>query len=172
MIARPRPRTVALSTDLAAPPDAVWRALTSPATLIHVARPLLRFPDLEGRTSPWRQGDTARTRVLLLGVLPVGQHRLTIEEIDEVARRVQTDEGSVVLRSWRHQITIQPRGSGGCRYTDVVEIDAGLLTPVVARWAVGFYRWRQRRWRALARRHLAAPMTAVEPAAAGMTITR
>ena len=105
--------------------------------------------------------------MLLFGVLPVGRHRLTIETIDEVDRRVQSDESSVLLRSWRHLITVEPRSCGGCQYTDVVEIDAGLLTPVVAMWAVGFYRWRQRRWRGLDRRHLAAPRAAAEPPTEG-----
>ena len=79
---------------------------------------------------------------------------MTIEELDAAARRVQSDEGSALVRSWRHLITVEPLGSGSCRYTDVVEIDAGPLSPVVATWAAGFYRWRQRRWRELARRHL------------------
>ena len=35
--------------------------------------------------------------MLLFGVLPVGWHRLTIEEVDEAARRVQSDESSVLL---------------------------------------------------------------------------
>jgi hypothetical protein len=104
--------------------------------------------------------------VLLFGVLPVGRHRLTIQVIDEAGRRVQSDESSALLRSWRHLITIEPRGRGACQYTDVVEIDAGLLTPIVTTWAAGFYRWRQHRWRSLARRHLAAPPAApVDPAA-------
>ena len=68
----PRTRTLALSTDLAAPAGAVWQALTSPATLVHVARPLLRFPDLEGRTAEWRQGETVRTRLLCSAWCPSG----------------------------------------------------------------------------------------------------
>jgi hypothetical protein len=147
--------TLTLSTRLEAPADAVWQALASPATLLHVARPLARFPDLEGRTAAWRQGETVTTRVLLLGLLPVSRHRLTLEDVDEGARRVQSDEGGGLVRSWRHLITVEPLGPDACRYTDVVEIDAGPLTPAVALWARGFYRWRQRRWRDLAASHLA-----------------
>lgn len=168
----PRTRTLALSTDLAAPADAVWQALTSPATLVHIARPLLRFPDLEGRTAPWRQGETTCTRLLLLGVVPLGRHRLTIEQLDATARRVQSDERSALVRSWRHLITVEPRGGGTCRYTDVVEVDAGPLTSAVATFAAGFYRWRQRRWRALARRHLSAPLSEQELLAAPPTLGR
>lgn len=38
-----------------------------------------------------------------------------------------------------------------CHYSDVVDIEAGALTPVVAAFAALFYRYRQRRWRRLAR---------------------
>ncbi len=44
---------------------------------------------------------------------------------------------------------------GGTLYRDRVEIDAGLLTPVVAALARVFYRHRQGRWRALAARGFA-----------------
>ncbi len=45
---------------------------------------------------------------------------------------------------------MEPVGGGRCRYRDVVRIDAGPLTPVVAAVARAFYRERQRRWRSLA----------------------
>ncbi len=102
--------------------------------------------------------------------MPLGRHRLTIEELNATARRVQSDESSALVRSWRHLITVEPRGSGGCRYTDVVEIDAGPLSLAVVTFAAGFYRWRQRRWRALARRHLAVPRREHEPLAAVRTV--
>jgi hypothetical protein len=37
-----------------------------------------------------------------------------------------------------------------CRYRDRVEIDAGVLTPLVVAFARWFYGVRQRRWRVLA----------------------
>jgi hypothetical protein len=147
-------RTLTLTTRLAASADVVWQTLQSPATLVHVARPLARFPDLEGRTTAWREGETVSTRVLLLGVLPFSRHRLTVESVDHAERRLQSDEAGGPIRSWRHLISVDPEGEDSCRYTDVVEIDAGALTPAVAVVAGGFYRWRQRRWRALARHGL------------------
>ena len=39
------------------------------------------------------------------------------------------------------------------RYTDQVDIDAGVLTILVWAWANLLYRWRQHRWRQLATRN-------------------
>jgi hypothetical protein len=48
---------------------------------------------------------------------------------------------------------------------DRIEIDAGVMTPLVAGFAAIFYRYRQRRWRALAP-VLAAAAVACESKAA------
>ncbi len=40
------------------------------------------------------------------------------------------------------------------RYSDVIDIDAGILTPLVWGFAHLFYHYRQMRWRKLAQQHL------------------
>jgi hypothetical protein len=56
-----------------------------------------------------------------------------------------------------HWITIAPGAADGTtHYTDRVEIEAGLLTPLIAGFARVFYAHRQRRWRALAATGFAA----------------
>ena len=54
------------------------------------------------------------------------------------------------MRNWNHLIRIEPEGAGS-RYTDEIEIGAGPLTPLISLYAKLFYRYRQRRWRKLAR---------------------
>lgn len=63
---------------------------------------------------------------------------------------MQSDEGGGLVRSWRHLIRVDPIGTDLCRYTDIVEIDAGPFTVIVAGFAQLFYRHRQRRWHKLA----------------------
>ncbi len=143
-------RTVRRSSVLAAPADVVWRAVRSPAALVHVAAPVLRFPALDGRTRPWEVGESVTTWLLVLGFLPVSRHTLRVEAVDEQARAIRTDEHGTLVRTWRHLITVEPLDAGSCRYTDVVEVGAGPLTGPVRLFADGFYHWRQRRWRRLA----------------------
>jgi hypothetical protein len=54
------------------------------------------------------------------------------------------------VRRWNHTLTSAPTGESACRYTDSVDIAAGLMTPLVAGFAQFIYRCRQARWRRLA----------------------
>jgi hypothetical protein len=154
-----RARTVRVSSLLDAPPDRVWERVCRPATLRFVAWPVLTFPDLAGREDGWRQGETAHTRLRLLGLVPLGRHRLTLQRLDPVARELETDEGGDLATEWRHLITVGAEPQDRCRYTDVVHVRAGALTVPVTLFAHGFYRWRHLRWRrAVAAAQLAVPV--------------
>jgi hypothetical protein len=109
---------------------------------------------------PARNGSSGRvltaTWLLLFGVVPVSYHHLQVREIDADAMRLVAHEWGGAVRRWEHTIWVEPLGEGRCRYTDRIEIDAGPFTAIVAGFAALFYRHRQRRWRRLARRHLAS----------------
>lgn len=145
------PRTVTLATDLDADADTVWHALRSPQTFVHVAGAMLRYPAAERCDGPFAEGDEIVGWTLLGGIVPFSRHHLRIAVIDDAARRLLSDEHGGVVRTWRHMITVTPAGAGRCDYVDAIEIGAGVLTPVVAAFAHAFYRYRQRRWRRLAR---------------------
>ena len=154
-----RTRTVTLATDLDAPAERVWQAMLMPATFLHVCRGLLRVPSLEGRIDPLVEGERGTAWLWAFGLVPAYRHTIEVVRVDAGAGIIATHEHGGVLRRWDH--TLQVEALGGdlrrCRYRDTVTIDAGVLTPLVAALAGGIYRYRQRRWRALARRHLAAP---------------
>ena len=145
-----RLRTVRRTCTLDAPAEVVWRAVRSPVTLVHVAAPVLRMPALEGRHRPRQQGESVSTPLLLLGVLPLSQHTVRIDVLDDAAMTARTEEHGGPVSVWRHHITVEPAGPTGCRYTDEVEVGAGRLTGLVHALAGGFFRWRQHRWRQLA----------------------
>jgi hypothetical protein len=154
-----RSRTITVATDLDAPADRVWRAMRQPATFLHVCRGLLRVPALEGRIDPLTAGESGTAWLWVFGLVPAYRHTIEVLRTDEATRTIATHEHGGVLRSWDHTLQVEPVGPATCRYRDTVTIDAGRLTPFVAVLAGGIYRYRQRRWRALARRHLGAPVT-------------
>lgn len=143
-------RTITVTTELDAPADVVWAAATTPHAFVHVAKGMLRFPAAERLDRPWRVGDEIEGWTLLFGVIPFSIHRLSIESIDDQRRRIMSDEGGGMIRTWRHELLATPLGDDRCDYLDRIEIDAGVMTPLVAGFAAVFYRYRQRRWRALA----------------------
>jgi hypothetical protein len=146
--------TVALTTELAAPAPRVWGALQYPGTFLHVCRGVLGFPALEGRTDPFRVGEEGRGWLLLFHVIPLSIHRIRLVELDEHTMTMRTEEGGGLLRTWNHTLHVDPLGPTRSSYTDTIDLDAGALTPVVARVATWLFRYRQMRWRRLARRHL------------------
>lgn len=145
-----RERTIRRSSVLDAPADAVWSAVRTPQAFRFVTAGLLDWRPLRDRTEPWQQGEEAAGWLLLGGVVPFSRHRIRVAELDERDRVLRSDESGGAIRSWRHDITVEPLEGGRCRYTDVIRIDAGVLTPVVAAFARVFYAVRQRRWRTLA----------------------
>jgi len=77
---------------------------------------------------------------------------LNWERIDQEKREIQTREYDAMIRRWDHRLHFEPAGDNKCRYTDDIEIQAGVLTPLVWLWAEWFYRHRQKRWRRVAQR--------------------
>ena len=63
-----------------------------------------------------------------------------------------------MIRRWHHTLHVEPVDGDATRsrYSDTVDIDAGLFTGAVAGFSLGIYKYRHRRWHRLARKHLAA----------------
>lgn len=144
---------VELSTDLAASADAVMAALSRVDTLQTLTRGLLAFDSDDGHPLPeyWpKDGSPVPLRVRPFHG-PVGwRHTIRVVEVDVAAGRLRSSESGGVVRRWDHTIGIRPTGAHACRYIDIVELDAGVLTWAITAWAALFYRARQRRWRRLA----------------------
>jgi hypothetical protein len=134
--------------------DLAWSAVQTSALLDEICAPLIYLTPEAGKKTPerWAPGSTVRMRPRMFGVLPLATRHLHWERIDDAAREIQTREHDAMIRRWDHRIHIEPAGDGQCRYTDDIEIEAGLLTPLVWLYAQGFYRHRQRRWGRVAKR--------------------
>lgn len=88
--------------------------------------------------------------LFLIGVLPLWRHHLTVAEVDHARRTLRSEESGGPVSNWRHRITVRPLGGDRCRYTDEIDIDAGMLTAPVRAFAQLLSRVRQQRWRRLA----------------------
>lgn len=140
-------------TDLAASPEVVWDHVLTPRLLTYVAAPLVVFEPLRPEALPaqWADGDY-EVRMRLWGWLPVGRQTIGISRDTSGTARVLTDAGRGHLaKTWHHVIRVEPGPAGHTRYTDALEVCAGVFTLFVWMFAQIFYRHRQRRWRALAR---------------------
>jgi ligand-binding SRPBCC domain-containing protein len=146
----------ARTVHLPAPPSKVWAAVERPATMAHVAAPLVIFRTPRGHPplpERWTEGRW-RVSLQLFGLLPVGGQWIGIEPPDRRGDAWFLRDNGVgdLIHKWDHRIMIEPDGTGGTRYTDSLDIEAGLLTPFIWLFAYGLFAWRQRRLRVLAER--------------------
>ena len=153
-----------VTTRLPVRAEVAWDAVKRTDTLRYVTRGLLGFRTEGGTPERLAEGDTHRLRLLFFGVLPAWRHEIHVMRVDEQAREIRTEERGGPVRDWRHRITVDDEGWGCTRYTDELDISAGALTPLVRLYAQLFYRYRQARWRRLARRLSEQPVAGDQPA--------
>jgi hypothetical protein len=120
-------------------------------TLRYITRGVLGFRPLAPVPETLGAGDVVRIRLLFFHLLPAWKHEIRIVEVDEDARQITTAEHGGAIKTWNHVIKVEPGVDSRARYTDRIEIEAGPLTALVWAYAQLFYRYRQRRWRRLAR---------------------
>lgn len=140
---------IRVASQLPASPAALWAQLTTAESLQYICKPWIVFR-LRGHQllpTAWREGDIFPLSLWLFGVVPGGRHTIRLERIDHHAFEVQSRESGTIVPVWDHLITLRAAGPGVTDYTDEVDLYAGALTPLVAWWAVYFYRHRQRRWK-------------------------
>lgn len=147
-------RTIHIETELPTDADRVWGAMTNLTSFLYVTRGVVSFPALVGRTDPIRVGEIGRGWIFAFHVVPVHRHTIEVVEVDDRARSIVSNEHGGVVDRWDHTLHVEPIDDARCRYSDTVVIDAGILTPVVCLIGIGLYRYRQRRWHRLVRKHL------------------
>ena len=137
----------------------LWRTIHDPNTLVRLTAPLLEITPLEPKVFPEEFMPAAYVVSLKgLGFLPLGRQAINIshpapEPGESLPRYVLQDRGSGDLaQRWDHRVTIEPLSKTACRLTDVVDVDAGLLTPFVALFAGMLLRHRHARLAALVSR--------------------
>ena len=150
------PARVDLSTELQAPKASVTAALRRVHTLRTLTRGMLAIDSADAaRPLPdqWPVDGTPVELRIRPFHLPVGWiHTIRVVEADPARGILRTEESGGAVRRWDHTIELSSLDAERTLYRDLVDMDAGALTPVIAVWAQVFYRVRQRRWRALARR--------------------
>ena len=140
---------VTVTTELPIAAERACALAARPATLQYVCAPVVAFAPIGDAPEAVREGDVVSVRLRFLGVLPGWVHTLCVERLGE--REIVSREHGGPVAAWNHRLTFVPISATSCRYTDRVEVRAGPLTPLVAVFAHGMYRWRQARWRGLAR---------------------
>ncbi len=145
------PKTIELSTTLAASPAKVIEHVCRSALLEYVSRGVLRVVPVEPPRFPekWSEGQY-RANLYLFGFLPVGWQVIGIEpetRCDETWS-IRDNGYGWAIKAWYHTMEVTPIGEESY-YTDRITLDAGVLTPMVTVFVKLLYGHRQRRWQKL-----------------------
>lgn len=134
-------QTVTLTHDYPVASEALWQIVTDYAALATVMEGIVSFEGLPaGRT---KTGQVCDVQVSLFGKLPAQPYRMEVLECDDARHVLRSCEKGAGVKSWRHTLTLEQTPQG-CRLTDRIEIEAGLLTPLFALWARYLYRARHK----------------------------
>jgi hypothetical protein len=121
-----------------------------PATMRTVAQPVMQFKAISPAQLPkqWQANEIYRIKLYAFGFVSLGWYDIKIEiDKDEKDVCIGRDRGhGQAINVWNHAIIIERRGDK-TRYSDEVDVHAGIFTPLVAGFAKLFYRHRQKRWK-------------------------
>lgn len=143
---------IRLTTVLNCPKERAWQAVQTTRLLEYIAAPLVRFDPLQPSRLPetWVEG-SYQVSMKIFGWFSFGKHWIVISkpQAENGPYHIRDNGYGDHIKKWDHWINIQDALDEKTLYTDQVDIEAGLLTPVVWLFSQVFYRYRQRRWREL-----------------------
>lgn len=142
---------VMVSSDFNASADLVFQKVMQPSLLVEVASPVIRFEPIMPDELPtiWNIDQEYIFKIYLFKIIPMGLHRIQLVKIDGKNKQISSMETGKIAKVWNHTIIIEKDTDGNARYTDIVEIKAGVVTFFVYLFAQLFYRHRQRKWKNL-----------------------
>ena len=142
---------VKISTIIGTQEKQIWNKLQNISSLMHVSSPLLKFKPLTGRHLPekWNIGEEYQLNLSFLGIIPLGKHFIELIEINSEKNEIISNEHGFLTKTWNHRIKIEPINDNSIKYTDEIEIKAGVLTLSIWLFAHVFYRHRQKKWKKL-----------------------
>jgi hypothetical protein len=143
--------TATISTYFNCSEEELWSKIKEPWSLQYVSAPILSFKPINdvALTGDWVVDKPYPLKLYLFSVIPLGTHTIKLVNIDKETRTIQSREQGFLAPIWNHDIHFSEYEPGKVRYTDSIEIKAGLFTPFIWLLAHFFYRHRQRRWRTL-----------------------
>lgn len=130
---------VAAHYDTAA--HSLFERARSLADLIEATRRISAYDGLP--PSDMQEGATYRTDIRIFGLVRCRDYEIRVKKVCHDTLTLETLESNANVRLWSHQIQIRPTETGAV-WVDRVILDAGLMTPVVARYARFMYNHRHR----------------------------
>jgi hypothetical protein len=109
------------------------------------------------------EGATYKTDIKVFGIFDCKDYHIRVDRLCDQARLMESHEFSESVKFWSHRLHIQPTDDGAV-WTDHVVMDAGLMTPILARYARFMYQHRHKqREGVLLEANLKKPVRRIDP---------
>jgi len=149
---------ISVTTNLSCTRSDAWDALHNPDVFQAVSAPFLSFEAKEPSTFPLRFESKKRyvVQARAFGFIPMGTQEINPVDSTSGDCTTFTDNGRGLsgplkaVTTFRHQMTLQPSGTGPTKLTDVLEFRAGLLTPALWIGFRLFWWWRHKKMATMA----------------------
>lgn len=110
--------------------DILWADILDPKALADSMKGAVTYEGLP--TEPVYEGQVVVVKLKRWGWFPMGKWTMKVARLDSENYILESEEHGGVVRSYRHRLEVVSTGQDTCRYTDTLDVDAGLFTPVVA----------------------------------------
>ncbi|WP_439140797.1 hypothetical protein [Planktotalea sp.] len=134
-------KTIRLSHLYDHGPRDVWRVATDLDCLQDAVRGLLAFEGLP--RGAIKEGQVIDVKVSLFGLLPAQPYRMEVIAFSEDNMCFTSNEVGMGVRHWQHSLRVVPHARGA-ELIDVIEIEAGWRTSLIAAWARYMYKRRHK----------------------------
>ena len=139
---------IIISSTLNNSAEKIWNKLLNIETLIEICKPMATFKSKINETEmKWEINKEYIFKLFIYGFLPFGDHKIILKKLDKENKIILSNEYNKIVKIWNHLIIIENLGENEIKYTDEVEIYAGIFTLFTAIWAKLFYKHRQKKWK-------------------------
>lgn len=108
---------------------ALWADILDPAALADSMKGVVTYEGLP--TEPVYEGQEIVVRLKRWGWLPVGKWTMKVVRLDAKNYVLESEEHGGIVKCYRHRLVVKATGPDTCRYTDRLDLDAGLFTRLV-----------------------------------------
>ena len=109
--------------------DNLWADLLDPQALAESMEGQITYEGLP--TDPAFEGQVAEVKLKRWGWLPIGAWTIEVLRRDDEKYILESHEHGGIIRSFRHRLELVAIDERHTRYTDYLDMDAGLMTPLM-----------------------------------------
>lgn len=132
--------------------EIIWEYVQKTKLMEYVCSPFQAFKPINPGKFPERWSPGKYEINLISFGINMGYHVIQIEfptHDDEITNvQIVRDNGyGKLIAKWDHWIFVEKVDANKTRYTDRIDIDAGILTPAIWLYAFILFAWRQSKWK-------------------------